>query len=40
MKLELETKKEDETAILNFFKESKYLIFLGEQGECKVVVLK
>jgi len=37
---ELECFEEDFDAIMNFYKEAKFLILLGEQGESKVVVLK
>lgn len=40
MKIDLDVPKENETAIQNFFKESKYLIFLSEDGQTKVLVLK
>ena len=40
MILELDVDKDKETAIQNFFRETKYLILLAEGGESKVLVLK
>jgi hypothetical protein len=40
LEFELGCFEEDFEAIRNFYKEAKYLILLGEQGESKVVVLK
>lgn len=40
MKLNLDVEKKDETAVLNFFQNSKYLILLAKDGSAKVLVLE
>ena len=40
MKLELDVPKGQETAIQNFYRNSKYLILLSAEGYSKVLVIK
>lgn len=39
MKIELDVPKRMETQLQNFLRETKYLVFLAEDGNSKVVVL-